>query len=414
MITTAGDLKADYCIHAVGPHYARELSERKSLSQCDRLLADAYRAAMACAEQMKVETVAFSLLSAGSYREPQSLENVLLECIRGIRMGMYKELRELYVMAHTDEEKTTLEKLCDVHLPGMPRHEESQPSGSGLSQDFSNLRLQSGEEDNRGFTEQDANAVMQTCFPSLDTHASMQQPDTAGEESQGPPDSMAKLHGEGISHPPGLETRSTGRNSAQDGEITCGVCLLTVDSTEDDIYRSVCGHTFHDNCMTRWHSTCRTGPVTCPLCRRQLSDGDGIFSLSGGANDPPPFIGDEQSDTSDADMESSITLESTHPHQRGRDDVETLNLNDETQDRDALLGEGHEPADDSLLLNPIRLDIQIPRCGPSDPGIPASMPPPESFATIVREVGPCLVAYAEVGPGPYAAPFFQGQCPWIQ
>ena len=77
-ITSAGRLKARYVIHAVGPIYWREGSERAA-----ELLASAYRRSLEVAAAHGVRSVAFPAISTGAYGYPMdegarvALETVL-------------------------------------------------------------------------------------------------------------------------------------------------------------------------------------------------------------------------------------------------------------------------------------------------------------------------------------------------
>ncbi len=63
-ITSGGDLKARYVIHAVGPIY------RNGVSGEDFLLANAYRSSLKIAIEYSICSVAFPSLSTGAYRYP--------------------------------------------------------------------------------------------------------------------------------------------------------------------------------------------------------------------------------------------------------------------------------------------------------------------------------------------------------
>jgi O-acetyl-ADP-ribose deacetylase (regulator of RNase III) len=64
-ITTGGRLQARYVIHAVGPVYRREGSERAA-----ELLASAYRRCLEVATENDVRSVAFPSISTGAYGYP--------------------------------------------------------------------------------------------------------------------------------------------------------------------------------------------------------------------------------------------------------------------------------------------------------------------------------------------------------
>src|SRR6478735_846318 len=62
--TTAGDLPARWVIHVVGPNYARGQTDRSLLTSC-------YSNALAVADELGAETLAFPLVSAGIYGWPR-------------------------------------------------------------------------------------------------------------------------------------------------------------------------------------------------------------------------------------------------------------------------------------------------------------------------------------------------------
>lgn len=66
-ITTGGRLKARYVIHAVGPVYWREGTERAA-----ELLASAYRRSLEVAAENGVRSVAFPSISTGAYGYPMA------------------------------------------------------------------------------------------------------------------------------------------------------------------------------------------------------------------------------------------------------------------------------------------------------------------------------------------------------
>ena len=64
--TTAGNLKARYVFHAVGPIYGHH-------DDAPRLLASAYQSCLDLAEQYHLHSIAFPSLSTGAYRYPIAL-----------------------------------------------------------------------------------------------------------------------------------------------------------------------------------------------------------------------------------------------------------------------------------------------------------------------------------------------------
>lgn len=61
--TTAGDMPAQWVIHTVGPNYGRGETDRTLLVSC-------YRRCLQVADELGAQTVAFPIISAGSYNWP--------------------------------------------------------------------------------------------------------------------------------------------------------------------------------------------------------------------------------------------------------------------------------------------------------------------------------------------------------
>jgi len=117
-MTIGGRLKAQYCVHAVGPNYnILVYDQRMPMEECDKIVSKAYRSALECAKSKSLRSVAFSLISASIFRGPQTLEAVLEAGIEGIQGGLYPELKEVALVAFTQKERTTLEMLCGEKFP---------------------------------------------------------------------------------------------------------------------------------------------------------------------------------------------------------------------------------------------------------------------------------------------------------
>ena len=115
-ITIGGCLNAKYCSHAVGPNFASEISRGQTIEACNLLLFNAYRTAMACAEGKGLETIAFSLLSAGIFRGQQSLQAVLHVAREAVAAGTYAGLHEVHLVGFTPEEVDALLEVCCEHV----------------------------------------------------------------------------------------------------------------------------------------------------------------------------------------------------------------------------------------------------------------------------------------------------------
>ncbi|KAM0841005.1 hypothetical protein ACQ4PT_059294 [Festuca glaucescens] len=71
--------------------------------------------------------------------------------------------------------------------------------------------------------------------------------------------------------------------SARDGGELCPICLLDVETQEEESLRLPCSHPFHDRCILPWfHRT-----STCPTCRRDIME---CFSSVRASPVEPPEI----------------------------------------------------------------------------------------------------------------------------
>ena len=107
-----GALNATTCIHAVGPQYS---SHRYGgdLERADTDLRSTYLAALSVAESMQLATVGFSLISAGIYRKPRSLESVLEIGLEAIVDG---GRCEVHAPSSTTAPTLTHERRCPSRL----------------------------------------------------------------------------------------------------------------------------------------------------------------------------------------------------------------------------------------------------------------------------------------------------------
>ena len=117
--TIGGDLAAQYVIHAVGPNYRvwvgrRPSAEREAAAvDADMALERAYTASMREARAKGMASVGFSLLSAGIFRGPRSVEEVLRIGVRAIAGGAYPGLEHVCLVGYTSEEAAILEDLLE-------------------------------------------------------------------------------------------------------------------------------------------------------------------------------------------------------------------------------------------------------------------------------------------------------------
>jgi O-acetyl-ADP-ribose deacetylase (regulator of RNase III) len=125
-----GSLHVPYVIHAVGPNY-NDYDDLDDLTPVHNLLKSAYTAALDRAVEHKIQSVAFSLLSAGLYRGSQPLEDVLALGVTAIQewsvsyaniTGVEGDalLSQIVLYAFTSNEYETLKAVCDRILESKP------------------------------------------------------------------------------------------------------------------------------------------------------------------------------------------------------------------------------------------------------------------------------------------------------
>jgi len=105
-----GSLRVSCVIHAVGPDYHDiEDAERGDVDSIfDERLRNAYCAAMREARTGSVETIGFSLLSAGIFRGRRSLRDVLTVAVEAIWENAFVGLNEAHLVAFTRQEMNEL------------------------------------------------------------------------------------------------------------------------------------------------------------------------------------------------------------------------------------------------------------------------------------------------------------------
>eukprot|EP00928_Gymnodinium_smaydae_P049625 TRINITY_DN33325_c0_g1_i1.p1 TRINITY_DN33325_c0_g1~~TRINITY_DN33325_c0_g1_i1.p1 ORF type:complete len:447 (+),score=136.78 TRINITY_DN33325_c0_g1_i1:66-1343(+) len=130
-LTVGGDLKASYCIHAVGPNYMFG----NSLEESDAQLRGAYTAAMSCAREQQLATVAFSLISAGIFRGSRSLTEVLSIGVEAIQASAYEGLQEVHLVGFQDREIAELTDICDARLAPAPAPTPAEPAAAPAAAD---------------------------------------------------------------------------------------------------------------------------------------------------------------------------------------------------------------------------------------------------------------------------------------
>ena len=124
-----GRLHAANVIHAVGPNYIVLDGVGDSLEDGDVLLSDAYRASMRTAADADIEFIGFSLLSAGIFRGPRSLEHVLRLGMEAIKECAYPGLKEVHLVAFMDEEQQVLIDLIEA-AAAVKAEKDTLPEGT--------------------------------------------------------------------------------------------------------------------------------------------------------------------------------------------------------------------------------------------------------------------------------------------
>eukprot|EP00750_Incisomonas_marina_P027194 INCI6151.12.p1 GENE.INCI6151.12~~INCI6151.12.p1 ORF type:complete len:1369 (+),score=257.14 INCI6151.12:229-4335(+) len=103
-----GRLRSRHVIHSVGPEYP-QTDDEEVLRKNDAVLKSAYMMAMKVAESKCVKLLAFPLISAGVFRGPRSLQQVLDIAVSSIAAGCYAGLREVHLVAFLQEELVCLQ-----------------------------------------------------------------------------------------------------------------------------------------------------------------------------------------------------------------------------------------------------------------------------------------------------------------
>lgn len=98
--TDAGMLSADHVIHTVGPRYGTQDAER--------LLKDCYWRSLRLASYHGARTIAFPLISGGSYGWPT--EQAVDCALAGIGFGPQSEFASILLVAYSRETKETMHR----------------------------------------------------------------------------------------------------------------------------------------------------------------------------------------------------------------------------------------------------------------------------------------------------------------
>lgn len=101
VVTTAGNLPAQYVIHTVGPVW------NDDKERCERLLGNCYNNALELAGNLEVKTIAFPNISTGIYKFPKDLA---AEIAIKIAQNLESETIEKIIFVCFDEENERIYK----------------------------------------------------------------------------------------------------------------------------------------------------------------------------------------------------------------------------------------------------------------------------------------------------------------
>lgn len=102
--TTAGEMRASWVIHVVGPNYRAGETDRSLLTSC-------YARALAVADQLGARSVAFPLVSAGIYGWP--LDDAALAAVETLR-GTPSSVEEARLVAFGATVREALERALQA------------------------------------------------------------------------------------------------------------------------------------------------------------------------------------------------------------------------------------------------------------------------------------------------------------
>lgn len=106
VVTTAGNLPAQYVIHTVGPVWNGDKEE------CSKLLAGCYQNSLKLAETLKVKTIAFPNISTGVYRFPKKTAAEI--AIREVKNFQPETLQKVIFVCFDEENEETYKKLLEL------------------------------------------------------------------------------------------------------------------------------------------------------------------------------------------------------------------------------------------------------------------------------------------------------------
>lgn len=106
VVTTAGNLPAQYVIHTVGPIWNND--EEK----CSELLADCYKNTLKLAESLGVKTISFPNISTGVYRFPKELAGEI--AVREVQNFQSEIIEKIVFVCFDDENEMIYKRLLNL------------------------------------------------------------------------------------------------------------------------------------------------------------------------------------------------------------------------------------------------------------------------------------------------------------
>lgn len=103
VVTSAGNLPADYVIHTVGPVWNGD-EER-----CSKLLAGCYRNVLNLAESLNVKSIAFPNISTGIYKFPKEMAGII--AVNEVRKFKSESIEKVIFVCFDDENEEIYRKL---------------------------------------------------------------------------------------------------------------------------------------------------------------------------------------------------------------------------------------------------------------------------------------------------------------
>ncbi len=107
VITTAGDMPAEYVIHTVGPIWHGGKTNEQGV------LADAYRNSLQLAAETGVKTIAFPAISTGIYGFPKQIAAVIAAETITKHLQTNSLPREVFLVFYSENDKETFNTAVD-------------------------------------------------------------------------------------------------------------------------------------------------------------------------------------------------------------------------------------------------------------------------------------------------------------